>query len=95
MSTSKPRPAYCTGCQFTFRNMHQLRDHRRTFRCVSELTKADLNWGPIIPQPRGYRPALQSVGKWPRVHKARVPGTVRDSRKPGGCGYRGDKAWEG
>lgn len=27
--------------------------------------------------------------------KARVPGTVRPSRMPGGCGYRGDKLWEG
>lgn len=31
----------------------------------------------------------------PPVHKARVPGTVRKSRMPGGSGYRGDKLWEG
>ena len=27
--------------------------------------------------------------------KARVPGTVRATRQPGGSGYRGDKLWEG
>jgi hypothetical protein len=27
--------------------------------------------------------------------KARIPGTVRPSRMPGGSGYRGDKLWEG
>jgi hypothetical protein len=27
--------------------------------------------------------------------KARVPGTVRSTRMPGGSGYRGDKLWEG
>lgn len=25
--------------------------------------------------------------------KARIPGTVRASRLPGGSGYRGDKSW--
>lgn len=28
-------------------------------------------------------------------HRGRTPGTVRVSRMPGGCGYRGDKLWEG
>lgn len=28
-----------------------------------------------------------------RWHKARVPGTIRNSRKPGGNGFRGLKQW--
>lgn len=27
------RPAFCTGCGTIFPKMHQLRDHRHTFRC--------------------------------------------------------------
>lgn len=27
--------------------------------------------------------------------KARIPGTIRPSRMPGGSGYRGDRVWEG
>lgn len=27
--------------------------------------------------------------------KARIPGTIRHSRMPGGSGYRGNRVWEG
>lgn len=28
-----PRSAYCTGCGVTFRQHHELINHRRSFRC--------------------------------------------------------------
>ena len=62
------RRAYCTGCGLRFRLMHQLRDHRHTFRCGGDWRVADeilVNLGclPVwkIETPHGYRPYRQSM----------------------------------
>lgn len=40
-----------------------------------------------------WRPNIRKDGSV-RWHKARVPGTIRNSRKPGGNGFRGNKQWK-
>lgn len=43
-----------------------------------------------MPTKRSRRP---TVLRGKPTHKARVPGTLRKSRMPGGSSYQGDKAW--
>lgn len=74
----------CTGCTREFFRMHQLRDHRHTFRCGG-LWKAEDQVTPIYEQ----RPLEPKLPK----RRARTPGTVRPSRMPGGSGFRNN--WQG
>lgn len=36
-----PRKAYCTGCGITFGKMHQLINHRSSFRCGGRFLSAE------------------------------------------------------
>ena len=77
-----PRLAYCTGCDQIFPFMHMLRNHRRTFRCGGEFRIRG-----EIPLSSENAEMKYKMNKEPK-HKARVPGTVRPSRLPGGSGFR-------
>lgn len=90
---------YCTGCGHLFDKTHEMLNHRYTFRCGGQFRIAmetELSFGFPVTRPRLFDDPSIHINhkmKSPK-HLARVLGTIRSSRMPGGCGYRGNKMWE-